>query len=245
METKQCPYCGEEIMKAAKKCRHCGEWLPVEQTKTAPSNTQIQSQVNVAKDWKELPNAGMLQLACWITWALEFISTIQNYDSKLDSFLGSILQFFADNIPDWIILIALGIMWFILIMGLRTYCQIRNIGKMPFIALVCLMVGAYLITLTGCFVEDEDLALLCLILFAFPLIVALSILELIIGIKLHKSDSTRRLGVWFMIYAIIPIVAMIVELGLWSGETQMIVTSIVEFIITTAVLHELAAVFGK
>ena len=245
METKQCPYCGEEIMKAAKKCRHCGEWLPVEQTKTAPSNTQIQSQVNVAEDWKELPNAGILQLACWITWALEFISTIQNYDSKLDSILGSILQFFADNIPDWIILIALGIMWFILIMGLRTYCQIRNIGKMPFIALVCLMVGAYLITLTGCFVEDEDLALLCLILFAFPLIVALSILELIIGIKLHKSDSTRRLGMWFMIYAIIPIVAMIVELGLWSGETQMIVTSIVEFIITTAVLHELAAVFGK
>lgn len=67
METKKCPYCGEEIMKAAKKCRHCGEWLPVEQTKTAPSNTQIQSQVNVAEDWKELPNAGMLQLACWIT----------------------------------------------------------------------------------------------------------------------------------------------------------------------------------
>ena len=24
---KQCLYCGEEIMAAAKKCRHCGEWL--------------------------------------------------------------------------------------------------------------------------------------------------------------------------------------------------------------------------
>ncbi|MBD5415773.1 MAG: hypothetical protein HDR46_05750 [Bacteroides sp.] len=27
METKKCPYCGGEIMLAAKKCKHCGEWV--------------------------------------------------------------------------------------------------------------------------------------------------------------------------------------------------------------------------
>lgn len=27
MDTKTCPYCGGEIMSAAKKCKHCGEWL--------------------------------------------------------------------------------------------------------------------------------------------------------------------------------------------------------------------------
>jgi len=30
METKNCPYCGEEILSAAAKCKHCGEWLEAE-----------------------------------------------------------------------------------------------------------------------------------------------------------------------------------------------------------------------
>jgi len=29
-ETKNCPYCGEEILAVAKKCKHCGEWLTEE-----------------------------------------------------------------------------------------------------------------------------------------------------------------------------------------------------------------------
>ena len=26
-KTKKCPYCGEEILAIAKKCKHCSEWL--------------------------------------------------------------------------------------------------------------------------------------------------------------------------------------------------------------------------
>lgn len=29
-ETTRCPYCGEEILAVAKKCKHCGEWLDEE-----------------------------------------------------------------------------------------------------------------------------------------------------------------------------------------------------------------------
>lgn len=29
-ETKRCPYCGEEILAVAKKCKHSGEWLEPE-----------------------------------------------------------------------------------------------------------------------------------------------------------------------------------------------------------------------
>lgn len=32
-ETKRCPYCGEEILAVAKKCKHCGEWLNREETR--------------------------------------------------------------------------------------------------------------------------------------------------------------------------------------------------------------------
>lgn len=32
-QTKRCPYCSEEILATAQKCKHCGEWLNVETQK--------------------------------------------------------------------------------------------------------------------------------------------------------------------------------------------------------------------
>ena len=50
-ETKNCPYCGEEILAGAKKCKHCGEWL---EDKPQSAALKPDSQVPV------LPNFGPL-----------------------------------------------------------------------------------------------------------------------------------------------------------------------------------------
>lgn len=40
-ETKACPYCWEEILAAAKKCKHCGEFLDWTQRPQPQAVTQI------------------------------------------------------------------------------------------------------------------------------------------------------------------------------------------------------------
>jgi len=48
-QTKQCPYCGEDILAGAKKCKHCGEWLeetvqpitPTEVSRPEPPAPQV------------------------------------------------------------------------------------------------------------------------------------------------------------------------------------------------------------
>jgi DNA-directed RNA polymerase subunit RPC12/RpoP len=45
-ETKDCPYCGEEILEVAKKCKHCGEFLEsniVNSYQAGYSNTPIEN----------------------------------------------------------------------------------------------------------------------------------------------------------------------------------------------------------
>lgn len=41
---KTCPYCGEEIMATAQKCKHCGEWLEEELLKESTDVAEIETE---------------------------------------------------------------------------------------------------------------------------------------------------------------------------------------------------------
>jgi predicted ATP-dependent serine protease len=50
---KTCPYCGEEIMATAKKCKHCGEWLEEEPLKESTDVAEIETEED-EEDYDEL-----------------------------------------------------------------------------------------------------------------------------------------------------------------------------------------------
>lgn len=50
-EVKKSPYCGEEILVTAKKCKHCGEWLD----KTA-NNSSTKSESNRISNSAKMEN---------------------------------------------------------------------------------------------------------------------------------------------------------------------------------------------
>src|SRR6056297_430221 len=64
--TKRCPYCHEEILEAARKCKHCGEWLE-DPPSTSTTGTMSSNPETIVRDalgpqydiMKELGRGGM------------------------------------------------------------------------------------------------------------------------------------------------------------------------------------------
>lgn len=94
-DTKNCPYCGEEILAVAKKCKHCGEWLD----KTSKPNTPVpiqhnnssQNSQNLQKEEAKQPPVAV---------------QVNSYERRRKSYWAHILVMCVASVPVFIIIIG-------------------------------------------------------------------------------------------------------------------------------------------
>jgi|GEM_PF-4231612 hypothetical protein len=111
METKRCPYCGEEIMPTAKKCRHCGEWL--EESKEKEETTYSSVDDNEETSFPRFLGAillGGIGFCCFHfgSWSIAFntkISALEQilYKAENTSFIQFLYDVLTDKKSDFIL----------------------------------------------------------------------------------------------------------------------------------------------
>lgn len=203
METKNCPYCGEEVKLLAKKCKHCGEWFDEN-----AENKNEKKEIVIKKIGNNL-NYKLLITICWIAIAVEFFLGIY---FGLKFFLwdfSSTQEFFG--VIQGIRYLAFGALFTYILIGLRNYCVINSFNKGTYFkTFIGLIIGMYFIaSIVSFFADSEPLYYSETEEILFGIIQLLIILPIIIftiyfGYKLYQNIQTdKKVGIAFMTWAVV------------------------------------------
>jgi len=238
MDTKQCPYCGEEVLAVAKKCKHCGEWLEKDTTSTPKKMVecpvcaeQIEEGLKVCPHCKEPfgntqknkltekvslnnkpPNYGLLSQMAWYTIIVEVLCIIK-------AFIGDDVYFLSEKasllalllaLPSWVLTICSGFLMVYLLIGLRKHYMTKRADKpIPFLALICLMAGMWFCFFIANIAADADFFVLEWMVF-IPVIV----FEFIVGVQLTaKLKEASSVGIAMIVSAAVGIFASFIALA--------------------------------
>jgi hypothetical protein len=189
METKNCPYCGEEVLATAKKCKHCGEWFTHEAKVTHERKIKSPPKYKLLK---QLAETGIYLQIALILLSWFFINA---------------------NSPEWqfvlygILELSMWVLMFCLIVGVRKHYRIyKPTETIPFIPLMILMFGTYFfIQILGIdklvLYDFENISNEFLIFLLF--LTSFLIVFFIVGVQLrNKLKETRLLGIAMIICSV-------------------------------------------
>jgi hypothetical protein len=166
MDTKNCPYCGEEVLIEAKKCKHCKEWL------TEQPETEVQEVYNTVQyPW-------LISLICYAAMLFEITSCLQDLGAEGGIGKTGFFVWVSQLIPEYLNILISGTLWIIILCSLRN--KYPNV-KGYFIAWAVLE-GLGTIIYLSSLVYGSDLEIIELIFAVFYLIMLF-----ILGIKIIKS----------------------------------------------------------
>ena len=204
---KTCPYCGEKIMAAAKKCKHCGEWL-VEFPNTENHQQPVRKETYFNSNY--LYEKVWMNVLFGITIIGSFIQSVHQSGLVVRESARSFLKYirFASEMPEVVgdLLCGAGEICFMVLL-MKVFSHLHKPLKGWFITYIILSVLIVLITIGFSDSQDEEVTL---VLGLFGLIFFIPMLLLPIMIVRHYEGNIKTLGWIMIVYSIAAITIGIV-----------------------------------